>query len=113
MQLLGDNVTKRMQANLFGPHPQSGAFLDSCHHHCARARPPAAAAPRTRALLPPDPARPRRTGGAWNQIRIDGDLISYALQKWYDGLGRPDNKAVWKQGKAYPCDACCHPADDA
>ena len=69
VQTLGDNVTKRMQANLFGPHPQSGAFLDSCHHHC----------------------------GAWNQIRIDGDLISDAFAKWYDGLGKPGNKAVWNQ----------------
>lgn len=32
--------------------PSSGAFLDSCLHHC----------------------------GSWNSIRIDGDLVSKAMQ---------------------------------
>lgn len=79
--VLGKNLTRRITANLFHPHPQSGAFLDSCHHHC----------------------------GAWNSITIDGDLVSVAFQTWYDGLGMPANKAVWAQGKAYPCDECCKP----
>jgi STAM-binding protein len=80
VQRLGDNLTKRIQANLFGPHPVSGAFLDSCHHHC----------------------------GAWNQIRIDGQLVSEAFAQWYADMA-PGTKRVWKQGQAYPCDDCCKP----
>ena len=26
--------TRRFHANLVGPHPLSGGFLDSCWHHC-------------------------------------------------------------------------------
>jgi hypothetical protein len=81
VQAMGDNITKRIGANLFGPHPRSGAFLDSCWHHC----------------------------GMWNQIRIDGDLVSVAFQKWYDGLENPKAKRVWAQDKPYKCDACCQP----
>ena len=85
VQILGNNITKRITANLFGPHPQSGAFLDSCWHHC----------------------------GKWNEIRIDGELVSTAFQKWYEGLGPKGEsvpkKTVWKQGQAYKCDSCCTP----
>jgi len=81
VQLLGNNLTKRIGANLFGPHPASGAFLDSCHHHC----------------------------GAWNQIRIAGQLVSDAFAQWYDKLGEKKAKTVWKQGQKYPCDTCCQP----
>lgn len=93
VQVLGDNITKRLSATLLGPHPQSGAFLDSCWHHC----------------------------GMWNQIRIDGDLVSTAFAKWYAGIdGRVTRRSVreaaaaptkrlWKQGKPYKCDACCKP----
>ena len=85
VQVLGNNLTKRITADLFGPHPQSGAFLDSCWHHC----------------------------GAWDQIRIDGELVSTAFAKWYDGLGpageAKPSKRIWKQGKPYMCDACCKP----
>ena len=85
VQVLGNNLTKRITADLFGPHPQSGAFLDSCWHHC----------------------------GMWNQIRIDGELVSTAFAKWYDGLGPAGEskppKRIWKQGKPYKCDACCKP----
>ncbi|KAL1519519.1 hypothetical protein AB1Y20_023034 [Prymnesium parvum] len=80
-QQLGDNITKRMGANMFGPHPSSGSFLDSCHHHC----------------------------GSWNSIRIDGDLISTAFAKWYSSLDVKGSKRVWRQGKPYPCDDCCKP----
>lgn len=76
---LGANITARMQADLFTNHPESGAFLDSCHHHC----------------------------GMWNAIRIDGDLVSVAMQKWYESLGTKGTKKVWKQGKPYPCNDCC------
>lgn len=81
VQLLGDNLTARIQGNLFGPHPSSGAFLDSCHHHC----------------------------GMWNSIRIDGQLVSEAFAQWYDSIGTKKPKTVWKQGEDYPCDACCKP----
>lgn len=84
VQVLGDNITRRLSANLLSPHPQSGAFLDSCWHHC----------------------------GMWNQIRIDGELVSVAFAKWYDGLGKDGTKvppkALWRQGEAYECKACCH-----
>ena len=56
---LARRVTKIHQGllkTLLGKNPKSGAFLDSCLHHCA----------------------------AWNIIRIDGDLVSTAIQ-W---LGR-------------------------
>lgn len=44
-----------------------------------------------------------------NEIRIDGDLVSGAIQKWYEGIGTPNNKKLWNQNKPYPCDACCKP----
>lgn len=80
-QILGNNITARVQSMLMANNKESGAFLDSCHHHC----------------------------GAWNSIRIDGDLVSVALQKWYNGIGKAGNKRLWNQNKAYPCDACCKP----
>ena len=45
----------------------------------------------------------------WNQIRIDGQLVSEAFAQWYASLGTKGAKSVWKQGKAYPCDDCCKP----
>eukprot|EP01046_Picozoa_sp_COSAG06_P003380 COSAG06_NODE_131_length_22532_cov_12.428387_17_plen_110_part_00 len=76
VNLMGKNITGRMQANIFTNHPESGAFLDSCHHHC----------------------------GAWNTIRIDGDLVSVAMQKWYEGIGKPGSKKV----RASACGAADH-----
>eukprot|EP00435_Cladocopium_sp_Y103_P017605 s551_g4.t1 len=67
--------------NLLGRNPKSGAFLDSCHHHC----------------------------GAWNSIRIDGDLVSTAIQKWYNGLDQRDSKRLWEQNQPFPCEECCKP----
>jgi len=83
-QILGNNITARIKSMLMAKNNESGAFLDSCHHHC----------------------------GSWNSIRIDGDLVSVALQKWYNGIGKAGNKKLWNQNKAYPCDACCKPAAD-
>jgi len=80
-QILGNNITARIKSMLMAKNNESGAFLDSCHHHC----------------------------GSWNSIRIDGDLVSVALQKWYNGIGEAGNKKLWNQNKAYPCDACCKP----
>jgi len=83
-QVLGNNITARIQSMLMANNKDSGAFLDSCHHHC----------------------------GAWNTIRIDGDLVSVAIQKWYNGIGKPGNKRLWNQNKPYPCTACCKPTED-
>jgi hypothetical protein len=60
---------------------ESGAFLDSCKHHC----------------------------GEWDSIRIEGDLVSAAIEKWYNGIGKPNQKKLWEQGKRYPCSTCCVP----
>lgn len=80
-QELGNNITARVQSMLMANNKESGAFLDSCHHHC----------------------------GAWNTIRIDGDLVSTAIQKWYNTIGQSGAKKLWNQNKLYPCDACCKP----
>merc|ERR1712187_608094 len=80
-QEMGNNITARVQSMLMAKNNESGAFLDSCHHHC----------------------------GAWNSIRIDGDLVSVALQKWYNGIGSLSNKKLWNQNQEYPCAACCKP----
>lgn len=78
---LGINITARLRANLFDVHPESGGFVDSCHHHC----------------------------GAWGSISIDGDLVAEAFQKWYSTLGTAGAKKVWAQMQTYPCEACCSP----
>ena len=79
VQTLGDNITKRIKANSFGPHPASGAFY-SCYHHC----------------------------GAWNGITIDGDLVSAAFSKWYDtSASRAPRSCGTRTSRA--CDDCCKP----
>jgi hypothetical protein len=70
----------QVKSNLMAANNESGAFLDSCHHHC----------------------------GSWNTIRIDGDLVSGAIQKWYDSIGQAGAKKLWNQNKPYPCTACCN-----
>jgi len=44
--------------------------------------------------------------GEWNSITIDGMNSGAAFLAWYNG-----QKGVHLQGKAYPCDACCKPAN--
>merc|ERR1711972_877446 len=82
-QVLGNNITARIKSMLMARNNESGAFLDSCHHHC----------------------------GAWNSIRIDGDVVSVAIQKWYAGIGDPlrGKKKLWNQNKPFPCPECCKP----
>jgi len=80
-QVLGKNITERLLKSLLAKNPRSGAFLDSCWHHC----------------------------GSWNSIRIDGDLVSVAVEKWYHGLGRAGNKRLWNQNRTFPCEECCQP----
>lgn len=78
-QQQGDELTALVQSTLMGHNNESGAFLDSCQHHC----------------------------GQWNTIQIDGDLSSQALQSWYNGIGNPSRKKFWNQNKPYPCNDCC------
>jgi len=80
-QALGNNITARVQSMLMKNNNESGAFLDSCHHHC----------------------------GAWNGIMIDGDLVSGAIQKWYNTIGVAGAKKLWNQNQKYPCNDCCKP----
>ena len=52
--------------------------------------------------------------GSWNSIRINGDLVSVAMAKWYDNIGKftagaPGPDRVWNQDKPYECTACCKP----
>jgi len=81
VNVLGRNITARTKSMLLGRNPQSGAFLDACHHHC----------------------------GAWDTIRIDGDLVSDAFAKWYASHTDATAKKLWNQDEKYPCDACCKP----
>lgn len=79
----GALLVSRLEADLLGasPNPGHGAFLDSCFHHC----------------------------GEWGSIKIDGQEQAGAFAEWYAALGTAGAKKEWKQGKAYPCAACCHP----
>jgi hypothetical protein len=43
----------------------------------------------------------------FSSIRIDGDLVMEAFQKWYLSLGDPTAKKVWRQQEVYPCADCC------
>ena len=79
VQVFGNNLTATLTSTMLETHPENGVFLDSCLHHCAE----------------------------WNLIRIDGDLISGAFQKWYDGIGVRGSKKAWIQGQPYPCVSCC------
>ena len=67
IQIMGNNITSRLKSMLMANNKESGAFLDSCHHHC----------------------------GGWNSISIDGDVISVAIQKWYNGIGKTGSKKLW------------------
>ena len=59
----------------------------------------------SRSLCPP--CSPRRSCGFWDTIRIDGDVVSVAIQKWWNSIGVAGVKKLWNQNKPYPCDACC------
>lgn len=80
---LGANVSLLLKANLLRPHPRSGAFLDSCSHHC----------------------------GMWGDIRIEGQLVADAFSEWYEGQAAGPPKRFWQQGRPYPCRECCRPND--
>lgn len=94
----GDDLTAKLHKSVLDGDVRSGAFLDSCSHHCHM----------------------------WGNIRIDGDLVADAFRKWYDGLGdglgdgdaaeddssdgrQRQEKRLWSQKRAYPCAECCAP----
>ena len=54
VQTLGNNITARIKSMLMANNKDSGAFLDSCHHHC----------------------------GAWDGPVIDGMNSGAALNAW-------------------------------
>ena len=75
----GRELEARLNATfLAGTH--HGAFVDSCYHHV----------------------------GEWGNISIDGQVQAQALLEFYNGLGTPGGKRLWRQGQRYPCAACCH-----
>ena len=77
----GANLTALITGSLL-KRKQHAVFLDSCSHHCSM----------------------------WDLIRIDGDIVHVAFWRWWNNTvaGKP-TKQLWKQGKAFPCAACCKP----
>ena len=77
----GANLTALITGRLL-KRKQHAVFLDSCSHHCSM----------------------------WDLIRIDGDIVHVAFWRWWNNTvaGKP-TKQLWKQGKAFPCAACCKP----
>ena len=53
--------------------------------------------------------RPTRRPTRPRSISIDGDLVSVAIEKWYNSIGQAGAKKLWNQNKPYPCTACCKP----
>ena len=82
---LGANITRRLDSGVLRSHPDSGTFFDSCVHHTFWGS----------------------SSDYFSSIRIDGDLVMQAFQKWYLGLGDPTAKKVWRQQELYPCADCC------
>ena len=75
----GDLLAARLEAQFLNSSAVNhGVFLDSCYHHV----------------------------GEWREIVIDGIDNAQALMAFYDSVGKPGRK-VWKQGRPYPCAACC------
>jgi hypothetical protein len=75
----GELLAARLEAQFLGTSTNHGVFLDSCFHHVAE----------------------------WREIVIDGIDNAQALMAFYEGVGKPSQKVAWKQGKPYPCSACC------
>ena len=75
----GDLLAARLEAQFLSTSTNHGVFLDSCFHHVAE----------------------------WREIVIDGIDNAQALMAFYEGVGKPGQKVAWKQGKPYPCAACC------
>ena len=74
----GDVLASRVHADLLMNHADAAVFLDSCYHHVSE----------------------------WGHITIDGQVVSQALQMFYNSVGK-GGKRVWAQGKTYPCELCC------
>jgi len=60
--------------------PPSGAFLDSCQHHC----------------------------GEWGDVHIYNISSPYALQTWYEkGPSALPHDGYMDQNQTFPCASCC------
>jgi len=83
IQILGNNITTRLAANLLS-NSVHGEFLDSCQHHCGR----------------------------WDQIHITNQTQATAFKVFYDavvpGTPSPIADRVWIAGQRYPCTECCN-----
>ena len=75
----GRALEARLVEALLGSSALHGVFLGSCYHHV----------------------------GEWGEIVIDGQDQAAALQQFYAGVGKAGAKREWRQGRAYPCAACC------
>ena len=76
----GVELEKRLNASYLATGAQHAVFLDSCYHHV----------------------------GEWGNISIDGQVQAAALTAFYNSVGISGAKQLWRQGRAYPCTACCH-----
>jgi hypothetical protein len=90
----GAELERRLNTSYLASSPRHAVFLDSCYHHV----------------------------GEWGQIVIDGQDQAAALLEFYAAVrdsraareggaaaregGAP--RQLWRQGRAYPCAACCH-----
>ena len=77
----GAELERRLNSSYLASSPHHAVFADSCYHHV----------------------------GEWGQIVIDGQDQAAALQEFYSAVsaGRAA-KQIWRQGREYPCAACCH-----
>jgi hypothetical protein len=77
----GAELARRMNASFLASSPRHATFLDSCYHHV----------------------------GEWGQIVIDGQDQAAALAEFYAAVRSGGAaKQLWRQGRQYPCAACCH-----
>ena len=83
----GQNFTRILINNYLSRNSVSGniygAYIDGCYHH--------------------DAINPIYFSG----LNIDGDTQATAFMKFYNGLGKENNKVFWYQNVTYPCDKCC------
>lgn len=83
---LGANISARLSSALLASsHPDTGAFLDSCEHHCFWGS----------------------SDDLFETIKVEGQLVLHAFAAWYRGLGNRSAKKVWRDERLFPCAACC------
>ena len=78
----GAELERRLNASYLAASPRHAVFLDSCYHHV----------------------------GEWGQIVIGGQDQAAALLEFYEAVraGGAAPRQLWRQGRDYPCAACCH-----